>query len=126
VSFDFRHIVVSLPLNSMSIEVPIEQLFAEVERWGFCYLLTVSEGERTHLLALRPSVAGDEDARVLRFDAGGGRACGNAAARPNVTLVFPPGDHSDGLSLVVDGTATVSGPIVEVAPTWAVLHRAAP
>ena len=44
---------------------------------------------------------------VLRFDAGGGRACRNAAERSSVTLVFPPADHSDGMSLVVDGVATV-------------------
>jgi hypothetical protein len=110
----------------MSIEVPIDQLFADVGRWGFCYLLTVSEGERTHLLALRPTVRGDGDARVLRFDAGGGRACRNASDRPNVSLVFPPAEHSDGYSLVVDGDAAVDDVFVDVRPTWAVLHRPAP
>ena len=110
----------------MSIEVPIPQLFDDIGRWGFGYLLTVSDDERTHLLALRPTVRGDGDDRVLRFDAGGGRACRNASARPHVSLVFPPGEHSDGMSLVVDGTAAVDGPMVDVTPTWAVLHRKAP
>jgi hypothetical protein len=110
----------------MSIEVPIAQLFDELDRWGFGYLLTVSEGDRTHLLALRPSVIERTGARLLRFDAGGGRACRNAAVRPNVTIVFPPAPHADGMSLVVDGTARVDDVYVDVTPTWAVLHRPAP
>jgi hypothetical protein len=71
-------------------------------------------------------VHGEYDERVLRFDAGGGRACRNATARPQVTIVFPPAPHADGMSLVVDGDATVDGDLVDVVPTWAVLHRPAP
>ena len=110
----------------MSIEVPIEALADEISRWGFCYLLTVSDGDRTHLLALHPQTSDDAGGMIVRLDAGGGRACRNAADRPNVTLVFPPVAHSEGMSLVVDGTATVDGALVDVTPTWAVLHRAAP
>jgi len=110
----------------MSIEVPIDRLFGEIDRWGFGYLVTVSDDERSHLLALRPSVVGEGDARRLCFDAGGGRACRNAAVRPNVSMVFPPAEHSDGYSLVVDGEATVDDRLVVVRPTWAVLHRPAP
>jgi hypothetical protein len=110
----------------MSIEVSLDELGDEVSRWGFCYLLTVSEGERPHLLALHPDVVGAGGDVRLRFDAGGGRACRNAAERPDVTLVFPPVSHSEGMSLVVDGTATVDGSIVVVAPTRAVRHRPAP
>ncbi len=113
----------------MSIEVPLDRLADEVSRWGFCYLLTVSDGERPHLLALHPQVlesgSTGSDA-MLRLDGGGGRACRNAVDRPNVTLVFPPVAHSDGMSLVVDGTAAVDGPNIDLTPTWAVLHRAAP
>jgi len=112
--------------DRVSIEVPIDQLFDDIGRWGFCYLLTVSDDQRPHLLALRPTAEINGDDRVLRFDAGGGRACRNAAARPSVSLVFPPAAHSDGMSLVVDGIARVDEAIVDVAPTWAVLHRAAP
>jgi hypothetical protein len=108
----------------MSIEVAIDELFDEVPQWDFCYLLTVSDDERTHLLALHPAVDADEG--ILRFDAGGGSACTNAAARPNVSLVFPPAEHAEGYSLVVDGVATVAGALVDVQPTWAVLHRPAP
>jgi hypothetical protein len=94
----------------------------EVGQWGFGYLLTVSDEQRAHLLALRPHVLGD----VLRFDAGGGSACRNAASRPDVTIVFPPGDHSNGFSLVVNGQATVAGDLIDVRPTSAILHRPAP
>lgn len=110
----------------MSIEVSTDELFADVGVWGFCYLLTVSDDSRPHLLALRPRVAGSGSARVLRFDAGGGRASRNAAVRPNVTLVFPPHGQSSGMSLVVDGVASVDGATVDVTPSGAVLHRAAP
>jgi hypothetical protein len=112
--------------EAMSIEIPLDQLLDEVGRWDFCYLLTVSEGDRTHLLALRPEVVGSGDGSRLRLDAGGGRACRNAVERPNVTLVFPPVEHSNGMSLVVDGTATVDGPMIDITATWAVLHRPAP
>lgn len=109
----------------MSVAVAIPDLFDQLERWGWCYLLTVSDDGRPHLLALRPTVAGDGDGRVVRFDAGGGRACRNAGARPAVTLLFPPADES-GFSLVVDGDASVDGAFVDVRPTSAVLHRQAP
>lgn len=108
----------------MSIAVPIPELFDEVDRWGWCYLVTVSDDGRPHLVSLRPIV--DGDARSLRFEAGSGRAARNSLARPEVTLVFPPASHSDGFSLVVDGRASVDGVHVDVEPTWAVLHRPAP
>ena len=110
----------------MSIEVPITELFDEVARWDFCYLLTVSDDERPHLLALRPTVVESGLGGTLRFDAGGGRAWRNASERPEVTLVFPPVEHSDGMSLVVDGVAATDGEFVDVSPSWAVLHRRAP
>ena len=110
----------------MSIEVPLDELGDEIGRWDFCYLVTVSDGERPHLLALHPELVGTPGELLLRFDAGGGRACRNAAARPDVTLVFPPVPHSEGMSLVVDGTATVSGSVVDVVPARAVRHRPAP
>ena len=108
----------------------IPELFEQVERWGWCYLFTVSDGERPHLLALRPTVVGDGAERKLRFVTGGGTAYRNVGARPMVSLVFPPGEHSDGYSLVVDGEATIDdatdAAIVAVRPSGAVLHRPAP
>lgn len=109
----------------MSIRVELGELADEVGRWGFGYLTTVSDDGRPHLLALRPTVL-DAAVPVLRFDAGGGRACRNATARPDVAVMFPPGDHSDGFSLVLDGTATVDDAFVDVTVTSALLHRPAP
>ena len=110
----------------MSIAVPIDELYDQIGTWGFGYLLTVSDDQRPHLLALRPEIVDVAGGRALRFDAGGGRACRNATARPAISLVFPPHDGSDGYSLVVDGDAAVDGSFVDLSPTWAVLHRPAP
>jgi hypothetical protein len=106
----------------VSVTIPVADLFADVDRWGFGYLVTVSDDGRTHVLALIPENVRDS---VLRFDAGGGRACRNALARPAVTIVFPPAD-AGGMSLIVDGSATVVGPVIDVVPANAVLHRPAP
>lgn len=106
----------------MSVRVSIPDLLAQIGEWGFGYLLTVSDDQTPHLIALVPTVVGE----ALRFDAGGGRACRNAGARPTVSIVFPPQPGSDGYSLVVDGEATVSESSVDVRPTSAVLHRPAP
>ena len=110
----------------MSVPVSIPELFEQVDRWGWCYLLTVSDTGRPHLLALRPIVVVVGAERRLRFITGGGSACRNARTRPAVTLVFTPGEHSDGFSLVVDGEATVDDVLVDVRPSGAVLHRPAP
>ncbi len=115
----------------MSVKVPLNELGDEVPRWGFGYLLTTSVAGRPHVIALIPSVIQDpvadaSDAALLRFDAGGRRACQNAAAQPEVTVVFPPRLGGDGYSLLVDGHATVVGDFVEVRPSGAVLHRPAP
>lgn len=110
----------------MSIEVPIAELFDAAEERGWCYLCTVTDDGRPHLLALRPTSIGSGDEQRFRFEAGNGRAARNAAARPQVTLVFPPAAGGDGFSLVVDGTAEVVDAFVDVRPTWAVLHRPAP
>jgi hypothetical protein len=107
----------------MSVAVSVEQLFAQISSWGFGYLVTVSDDARAHVIALTPVPIGGE---LLRFDAGGGRACRNASMRRQVSIVFPPAAHSDGFSLIVDGEATVDGSFVDVRPTSAVLHRPAP
>lgn len=110
----------------MSVVVSLDQLFTDIELWGFGYLVTVSDDARPHLVALTPVIVGEADQRRLRFDAGGGRACRNAVARSQISVVFPPAANSDGFSLVVDGDASVDGAFVDVWPTSAVLHRPAP
>jgi hypothetical protein len=107
--------------GAVSIQLSVDDLFAQVAEWDFGYLLTGGDG-RPHLIALRPAVVDG----ALRFDAGGGRACVNALARPEVSVVFPPHSRSDGFSLVVDGDATVHGDYVDVHPTRVLLHRPAP
>lgn len=102
--------------------MPVEELPTRVPAWGPCFLVTVSDDERPHVLSLRPTVTNDG----LCFEAGNGRAVRNAAARPLVTLVFAPTETSDGYSLVVDGVARVDEASVVVEPTNAVLHRPAP
>jgi hypothetical protein len=106
----------------VSVQIPIPELFEQIEGWGPGYLLTGSADGRPHLIALRPVVDGD----ALQFDAGGGRACRNATDRPEVTVLFPPHAGSNGFSLVVDGDAAVVGDRVVVRPTRALLHRPAP
>lgn len=115
----------------MSVKVPLSELGEEVRRWGFGYLLTTSGEGRPHVIALTPDVThnpGGDPAggTLLRFDAGGRRACQNAAVQPAVTVLFPPRPDGDGYSLLVDGQATVLGDVVEVRPSGAVLHRPAP
>jgi hypothetical protein len=106
----------------VSIKLELSDLPNELPKWGFGYLLTGTDSGRPHLLALRPQFDGE----VLRFDAGGGSACRNVTARPQVTAVFPPHADADGYSLVVDGDASVDGDVVVVRPTRVLLHRPAP
>ena len=114
----------------MSIEVPIDELAATVERYDFAYVVTVSDSGRPHLVAVRPTVSGDELTVSV-----GRTSLANATVRPEITLVFPPVDEG-GFSLVVDATADSgagSAPDFEatsgamrLTATWAVLHRPAP
>jgi hypothetical protein len=93
-------------------------LAEEIERHGpVAHLVTVGDGGRPHVVAVRVRWEGDELA------AGAGRhTAANMAARPGVTLLWPapPGQA---YSLIVDGTARVDGESARVRPTRAVLHR---
>lgn len=70
-------------VSCVSIRVELDAVAEEVGRWGFGYLTTVSDDGRPHLLALTPA-ARDGESPVLRFDAGGGRACRNEIGRAHV------------------------------------------
>lgn len=103
----------------MSIPVALADLGATLDGFPWGYLITVSDDLRAHSLAVPSRYA---DGRLI-VDAGRTTRA-NAAARPEVTLVFPPADGHE-YSLIVDGRAEVTGDLVAVTPTGAVLHRPA-
>ena len=105
----------------MSIAVPVDDLAATVARFGFAYLVTIGDDGRPHVTAVSP-VATDHGLVVADL---GRRTRANLAARPVVTLVWPP-STADGYSLIVDGDSALSGGALVVTPTRAVLHRPAP
>src|SRR5262245_58404062 len=108
----------------MSIAVGLERLNAETRRFGISpYLLTVADDGRPHAVAIAASWIGEE--LVARL---GKRSAANVAARPLVSLLWPPVE-AGGYSLIVDATAALEGTGDEVrvrlAPTRGVLHRPA-
>jgi hypothetical protein len=103
----------------MSIAVSLADLEAKLAEYPWCYLVTVSDDERAHLLAV-PTQFIDG---VFAASAGRGTRS-NATSRPDVTLVFPPTSGTE-MSLIVDGRAQVFDEHVEITPTNAVLHRPA-
>lgn len=105
----------------MSVKVELGELAATVERYGFAYLITVSEEGRPHVLAVSPEVEGG----ALIVEGVGRHSQANAAGGAIVTLVWPPSEPSD-YSLLVDGTSSVDGSTITVQPSKAVLHRPAP
>ena len=104
----------------MSIPVALEELRdIAAGQAPFASLLTVTDDASAHAVAVTVSIGDGE----VRCDAGKG-SCANAAARPNVSLLWPPAAAGD-YSLIVDGRASVDGSTVRVAPTRAVRHRPA-
>ncbi|MEL6893877.1 MAG: pyridoxamine 5'-phosphate oxidase family protein [Actinomycetota bacterium] len=109
----------------MSIPVELDALEAKTAEYGVAYLLTVTDDERTKIVAVHPAWEGSQ----LVVATGGGTAR-NASARSQVTLAYPPAEP-DGYTLIVDGLARVieqpdGASLVTIAPSGAVLHRAAP
>lgn len=106
----------------MSIPVDLATIPDQLERFGTAYLLTTS-GEKVKAVAAAPVL---EDGR-LRVAGPGRGSLANAAAHPDVTLMWPPTGRTEpaGFTLLVDGTATVDGEDVLLTPTSAVLHRPA-
>lgn len=108
----------------MTVPVPLEKLRAALEeRGGSAYLLTVAGDARPH--AVHVSVRWQGDALAVEV---GKRSAVNAAARPLVSLLYPP-SAAGGYSLIVDGTAASAPPgegqRLLITPTLAVLHRPA-
>ncbi len=105
----------------MSIRVDLSELSTALADHDYAYLMTVTDDGRVHVVAITPSVTEG----ALRVDEVGRRSTANLAARPNISLVFPPRDVG-GFSLIVDGDAAADGDAVVITPTTAVLHRPAP
>lgn len=108
----------------MSIPLPLDRLRAAIEERGArAYVLTVSDGGRPHVV--HGAVRWEGDTLVADV---GERSAANAGARPSVSLLFPVRSDAD-YSLIVDGDAKLlsdeDGRRLRIAPTKAVLHRAA-
>lgn len=107
----------------MNIELALNRLREAIEERGSgVYLITVSGDGRPHAVYLD---AAWENER-LAVSGVGGTTAANAAARPNVSLLFPVSAAAD-YTLFVDGPATVEtrgdDRCVVVTPTRAVFHR---
>jgi hypothetical protein len=105
----------------MSIRVELDEVrTVAAGQAPFAYLLTVSDDASPHAVAITPAIGAAE----ITFEAGK-RSCANALARPDVSLLWPPA-RPDDYSLIVDGTASVDGSTIRIAPGRAVRHRPAP
>jgi hypothetical protein len=103
----------------MSIAVPLDELEARLDDFPWGYLVTVRDDGRAQSLAVPTQYVDGALIAVV-----GARAAANAAARPNVTLLFP-GPTGRDMSLIVDGDATLEDEQIRITPTWAVMHRPA-
>jgi hypothetical protein len=103
----------------VSIPVGLEELDGVLDAYPWGYLVTVGDDGRAHTLAVPTDWR--DDALQLTI---GRSTRANAAARPGVTMMFPP-DDGFGFSLIVDGTLTVDGDTAVFTPSHAVLHRPA-
>lgn len=110
----------------MSIPVPVEELAEAAVRYGpSAFLLTTSDDSRPHAIHISAHIDGAAITCEL-----GRKTAHNAAARPLVSLVWPP-IEAGGYSLIVDGEMSVAGGQPEdalgtILVTNAVLHRPAP
>jgi hypothetical protein len=106
----------------MSATPATDTLRAESARFGATpYLLTQGENGRPHAVAVSIEWQGD---RILA--SAGSRSAANIAARPLLSLLWPPVEPG-GYSLFVDGEGRVIGSGAEtrisVTPTRGVLQR---
>jgi len=106
----------------MSVSIALDQLRAECARFGSTpYLLTQGDDGRPHAVAVAYEWC--EDGLLVRT---GRRSLGNVAARPLVSLLWPPFEVG-GYSLIIDGDGSVDGEgegaRALVRPTRGVLHR---
>ncbi len=106
----------------MTATLPSENLRAESARFGTTpYLLTQSDDGPPHAVAVSIEWQGD---RIVTST--GSRSAANVAARPLLSLLWPPTEPG-GYSLIVDGDGRVIGTgadtRISITPTRGVLHR---
>jgi pyridoxamine 5'-phosphate oxidase-like protein len=104
----------------MSIPVDVADLARALEDFGAGYLLTVRAGSTVKVVTVEPRVTDG----VLVVSGPGKGTLANLTGNPAVTLAFPPPEPR-GFTLLVDGTAEVTGDDVHITPSGAVLHRPA-
>ncbi len=104
----------------MSVKVDLDTLAEALGDFSFAYLITVGDDYRAHTVAVDPVLASG----AFGIGSVGNSTRRNAAAHPAVTLVWPPREPG-GYTLIVDGSADVTGDGVSIRPTGAVLHRPA-
>lgn len=105
----------------MSVKVDVHELADRMRDYGFAYLLTVTDDQRTRAVAITPTAADGG----LRFTDGLGRGTrANLSVRPDVTVLWPPAD-AGGYTLIADGRVTVDDDVATFVPEHAVLHRPA-
>ena len=107
-------------LVGVSIQVQLDDLQRVLADFDAGYLTTVSAGSPARVKVV--SVLAELADGVLTVPGPGRGSCANAAAHPDVTLVWPP-RAPGGFSLIVDGAADVRGDDLLVTPTGAVLHK---
>lgn len=98
----------------------VSKLATALADFGAGYLLTATSDGRVKAVSAVPDLVDG----VLVVAGPGRGSVANAAANPEVTLLWPPLEVG-AMSLIVDGTAEVDGADVRVRPTGAVLHKPA-
>ncbi|MFB1295989.1 pyridoxamine 5'-phosphate oxidase family protein [Mycobacterium sp. pW049] len=104
----------------MSIKVDLGTLADTLGDFSYAYLVTVGDDFRAHTVAIQPVLNGD----AFRIGSVGDSTRRNAAAHPDVTLVWPPRE-TGGYTLIIDGRAEAADEGLRISPTGAVLHRPA-
>ena len=105
----------------MSTRVDLHELADTMRGYGFAYLLTVTDDQRTRAVAVTPTAG---EAGLTFTDGLGSGTRANLAARPDVTLLWPPGDAT-GSTLIADGRVSVTDDVATFVAQHAVLHRPA-
>ena len=104
----------------MSIPVEVDQIAAEMDRYGAsAFVVTVRDDGTPHIAHVTFGAADG----VLTCPASRTAAL-NVAERPSMSVLWPPFEDS-GYSMIVDGEASVDGEVMSIAPTNGVLHRPA-